>query len=417
MTCVNLFSDDLSNQKLDGQCFTSVGNMDKVNLSGASLRGADLTGVSLRGANLSKANLCGANLGGADLSGANLDGANLTGANLHYTKLDGCDLRNAYLEKAANLTGASLKGCNLRYLYLDDIDLNGCNLTNADLSNTYLIGTSLKGCNLRGTNLTNARVSSYCMYDKVTFSVGDYIEPTQEYFINIDGEGPRPRKGVLCFTQGATTYYLVGMHRTRTDTYAYWNVMPYDTVSIFDMVKVYANVIPYDTVSIFDMVKVYAADCTTLQVSIGEVTPIKTSIPHEELSAMLNSQGIIINAGGVQYMDGRMVTPHDILPKPTVKKQTPQEWAFKMGTLKPAGTEPPCWKDVLSYRHHQYWGVDAICPSIITHLDKAYSLGTHCKWGTTLDAVCDMRQHSLHNVMPPVRQEPLKNSCVPRSTI
>jgi hypothetical protein len=73
-----------------------------------------------------------------------------------------------------------------------------------------------------------------------------------------------------------------------------------------------------------------------------------------------------------------------LLHKPILLNITPHQWAFKMGTLKPAGTPPPCWKDVLTARHRRWWGGN-ICISLIGELDAVYSLGTHCKWGTSLE--------------------------------
>ena len=73
-----------------------------------------------------------------------------------------------------------------------------------------------------------------------------------------------------------------------------------------------------------------------------------------------------------------------LLHKPILLNMTPHQWAFKMGTLKPAGTPPPCWKDVLTARHRHWWGGN-ICPSLIAELDEIYSLGTLCKWGTSLE--------------------------------
>jgi len=84
-----------------------------------------------------------------------------------------------------------------------------------------------------------------------------------------------------------------------------------------------------------------------------------------------------------------------LLHKPILLNMTPRQWVFKMGTQKPAGTEPPCWKDVLSSRHRQWWG-GSFCLSLIGELDAAYSLGTHCKWGTSLEQLtgCSTIPHS-----------------------
>src|SRR5471030_3027871 len=57
----------------------------------------DLQKANLTGASLSEANLDGANLSEANLRGANLSGANLTGADLFKTNLRGADLVGANL--------------------------------------------------------------------------------------------------------------------------------------------------------------------------------------------------------------------------------------------------------------------------------------------------------------------------------
>ncbi len=70
----------------------SKANLNRADLSGAYLYGADLSGAYLNRANLSGAYLYGANLYGANLSGANLSGADLYGANLYGANLSGADL-------------------------------------------------------------------------------------------------------------------------------------------------------------------------------------------------------------------------------------------------------------------------------------------------------------------------------------
>jgi uncharacterized protein YjbI with pentapeptide repeats len=77
-------------------------------------RNVDLTGASLRGAELIKANLQGANLMRADLRGADLQGANLMQTALFQANLSGADLRGAIL------VGAQLKWANLM-----EADLSG----------------------------------------------------------------------------------------------------------------------------------------------------------------------------------------------------------------------------------------------------------------------------------------------------
>ncbi|NIA04593.1 MAG: hypothetical protein GWP11_01325 [Proteobacteria bacterium] len=78
--------------------------------------------------------LAGAVLNRVDLSGADLRGANLAGARLYLAGLSGADLRNANLQGAA-LGGADLAGADLR----------GANLTGAILAGAYLVGARMDG--------------------------------------------------------------------------------------------------------------------------------------------------------------------------------------------------------------------------------------------------------------------------------
>jgi hypothetical protein len=79
----------------------------------------DIQRIDLRGANLSGANLTSADLRDADLTGADLTGADLRDADLTGADLTGADLRDA------NLTGADLSDANLTGAYLTGADLNG----------------------------------------------------------------------------------------------------------------------------------------------------------------------------------------------------------------------------------------------------------------------------------------------------
>ena len=78
--------------------------------------------------------LAGAVLNRVDLSGADLRGANLAGARLYLAGLSGADLRNANLQ-GAGLGGADLAGADLR----------GANLTGAILAGAYLVGAKMDG--------------------------------------------------------------------------------------------------------------------------------------------------------------------------------------------------------------------------------------------------------------------------------
>jgi uncharacterized protein YjbI with pentapeptide repeats len=67
-------------------------DLANVDLSKATLTGADFAHADLAGADLYSTNLSGANLTGADLSGADLAGATLTHARFPGANLTGADL-------------------------------------------------------------------------------------------------------------------------------------------------------------------------------------------------------------------------------------------------------------------------------------------------------------------------------------
>jgi len=66
-----------------------VNILERKDIQGANIKGADLIEANLEGANLMRANLEGANLIETDLEGANLKEANLKEANLEEAKLEG----------------------------------------------------------------------------------------------------------------------------------------------------------------------------------------------------------------------------------------------------------------------------------------------------------------------------------------
>src|SRR5262249_55049042 len=127
---------DLQRAELNGEILRGA-NLNKANLDGANLREADLDGAKLVGANLYEANLVWAKLRGAHLNDAALDGADLDGANV-----DGANLDEANLD-AVNLLGAELNGAILRGAYLGYANLNAANLNGADLTQAGLVHTVL----------------------------------------------------------------------------------------------------------------------------------------------------------------------------------------------------------------------------------------------------------------------------------
>jgi len=99
-----------------------------------------------------------ANLEGADLSHANLKRAGLSGANL-----EGADLSHANLKRAglfdANLEGADLSRANLEEASFCGANLKGADLFDANLEGADLFNANLKGADLSGANLEGADLS------------------------------------------------------------------------------------------------------------------------------------------------------------------------------------------------------------------------------------------------------------------
>ena len=90
---------------------------------------------------------------------ADLDGANLTRANLYGADLDGANLTRANLTRA-NLDGANLTRANLTRANLTRANLYGANLTRANLDGAEPYGANLDGANLGDTKLIDGGLRS-----------------------------------------------------------------------------------------------------------------------------------------------------------------------------------------------------------------------------------------------------------------
>ena len=115
----------------------------------------DLSGASLTGANLRNINLTGANLTGANLSWSNLNHANFSGACLHQANLHSATLHNANFDRAI-LSRATFSKVDLRLATLQETDLNWADLAGADLSGANLQKAQLNQTNLEQAKLNNA---------------------------------------------------------------------------------------------------------------------------------------------------------------------------------------------------------------------------------------------------------------------
>jgi uncharacterized protein YjbI with pentapeptide repeats len=138
-------------------------------LTGSRLEGADLRWAWMEGVDLAQARLDGANLLGAELQQAVLTGASLTGADLRETELEDAFMPDAQLQGAhlgearldrAYLLNADLAGASLNAARLDAADLSVAGLEGADLRTARLTGADLRGARLQGADLRWADLRS-----------------------------------------------------------------------------------------------------------------------------------------------------------------------------------------------------------------------------------------------------------------
>jgi uncharacterized protein YjbI with pentapeptide repeats len=111
----------------------------------------------LHQANLIARNNAVVELEGADLSHAQLGGIDLRAADLRGANLRQADLRGARLD-GVHLGGANLGGADLRGAALNGADLSRADLAGADLSGADLTGSDLTGAKLDGAILDGAKL-------------------------------------------------------------------------------------------------------------------------------------------------------------------------------------------------------------------------------------------------------------------
>lgn len=151
-------------------------SLERINLSGADLRGINFYLTNLDRANLSRANLSGARLTNVNLSHANLIGANFSLANLNSNYfvaayLNETNFNNAVLRDInfhqANFTSANFSKAILTSLDLKCSILNRANLEYATLKNCRVYGRSAWNIRLKGAiqaQLDIAYSSEECIY-------------------------------------------------------------------------------------------------------------------------------------------------------------------------------------------------------------------------------------------------------------
>jgi uncharacterized protein YjbI with pentapeptide repeats len=133
-------------------------------LYGMDLSGIDLSGLDLASANLQSSNLTGANLSGANFRSANLTAATIAGADLAGTVFAGTSLYAIRSGGGVTGTPASLPwGWVLRSgwligpsVFLEYGNLNGVNLSGADMAGAETDWSTFTGANLSGADLAGS---------------------------------------------------------------------------------------------------------------------------------------------------------------------------------------------------------------------------------------------------------------------
>jgi uncharacterized protein YjbI with pentapeptide repeats len=136
-----------------------------IDLTGASLIGANLDDADLENAKLNLADLSHASLKGAVLSRAELDGAVLREAEMPHADLSNASISTFIPPGDADVIHADLRGANLRRsvligAQLGYADMSGANLTGANLTDAYLFEAQLSqflvNANFTGADLDRA---------------------------------------------------------------------------------------------------------------------------------------------------------------------------------------------------------------------------------------------------------------------
>ena len=130
----------------------------EVDLTGASLAGAELLQTTFTTATLVATDLSRANAAGAVFDGVAATGARFVKVELTQASFIRTDLRGANLTKAV-LGGANLTGANLGGAMLEHVHAVRCDLGNADLRGASLTGADLSAANLSSAAVANARFS------------------------------------------------------------------------------------------------------------------------------------------------------------------------------------------------------------------------------------------------------------------
>lgn len=155
---------DIRNVRISAQ-FQIGSGKNETDLSGAflmkaNLERANLRGVEMKGADFQEAILVGANLADAKAKVTCWNNANLKGAFLRGLHLEGSSLKWTCLEEAymcgAHLEGAHLEHSRLVGAYLESANLGNTYLDQASLRAAYLDDAKIEAASMKGADLTDA---------------------------------------------------------------------------------------------------------------------------------------------------------------------------------------------------------------------------------------------------------------------
>ncbi|MEM6996043.1 MAG: pentapeptide repeat-containing protein, partial [Myxococcota bacterium] len=160
---------DLSGATLTKAIFVEL-DLRGVTLSRAALTGSTFCGCDLRGGALGEAVLQGARfveacrldaagLAGADLRRANLRGVAMAGADLSRAQLGDADFTEADLREA-NLYRATAVGARFDIADLRKASLLACNVMGAGFARATIEGADLRGANLYGADMARVRTDA-----------------------------------------------------------------------------------------------------------------------------------------------------------------------------------------------------------------------------------------------------------------
>jgi uncharacterized protein YjbI with pentapeptide repeats len=166
----NLSEAYMGNVKLDSADISDVdfrkANMHHMNLTNANATNSNFNAASLCYSSVEMADFTGADMSSTDLTNCEFSGANFSDCNIQYAdvshsnftnaKLNNTKLNNIYNFFMTNFTDACMIGVDLSNSEPIDTIFRNANLTNANLSSTYLAASDIQGANLTGADVTDA---------------------------------------------------------------------------------------------------------------------------------------------------------------------------------------------------------------------------------------------------------------------